>query len=143
MRKLSTKKIKFDVNLMKCMSLFENITKVTPKDCFEQGNRIIFITNEGLAGKAVGKNGKNIKKLEKLLKKKVKIIEYSDDLIKFVQNVINPLKAKEIRKEDNIVIITPINSKTRGYLIGRKAENLRNYEDVVKRYFEIKEIKVV
>jgi len=40
-------------------------------------------------------------------------------------------------------VITPPDTQTRGYLIGREAVNLRGFEEIVKRYFEIKEIKVV
>ncbi|MBD3354806.1 NusA-like transcription termination signal-binding factor [Candidatus Woesearchaeota archaeon] len=135
-------KIKLDIETMKCISLFGKITKVTAKDCFKQDKKLIFIVDEGKAGMAVGKKGANIKKLEKLLNKKVKIIEQSDDLIEFVKNVIYPLKAKEISENEGIVTIVPIDNKTRGYLIGREASNLRNYEEVVKRYFDIEELKV-
>jgi len=137
-----TEKIKFDVETMKYISLFGKITKVNAKDCFKQDNKLIFIVDEGRAGMAVGNKGKNIKKLEKLLKKKIKIIEHNKDLIEFVKNVIYPLKAKEIKEEEGIITIVPVDNKTRGYLIGREASNLRNYEKIVKRYFDIDELKV-
>ena len=136
-------KIKFDIDTMKFISLFEKITHVNAKDCFKQKERIVFIVNEGLAGKAVGKKGMNIKKLESLFKKKIKIVEYNPDLIRFVNNVIHPLKAKEIIENEDIIVITPVDSQTRGYLIGREAVNLRQFEEIVKRYFDIKEMKVV
>ncbi|MBR9691293.1 NusA-like transcription termination signal-binding factor [Candidatus Woesearchaeota archaeon] len=131
------------MDLMKYMSLFEKITRVNAKDCFKQAEKIVFIVSEGLAGKAVGQKGVNIKKMEGLFKKKIKIIELSDDLIDFVKNVIHPLGAREIKEEDGVVTIIPVDSQTRGYLIGREAVNLRGFEEVVKRYFDIKEIKVV
>ena len=138
-----TIKIKFDVELMQFISLFEKITRTNAKDCFKQDSKIIFIVNESMAGKAVGKKGANIRKLESLLKKKVKIVEYNDDLVEFVKNIIHPLQAADIKEEDDVVTITPPDSKTRGYLIGREAVNLRGFEEIVKRYFNIKEIKVV
>jgi len=136
-------KIKFDVELMKLISLFEKITRVSPKDCFKQGEKIVFIVNTGQAGKAVGKKGMNIKKMENMFKKKIKIVEHDEDLIEFVKNVIHPLGAKEISEDDGIIIIIPVDNQTRGYLIGREAVNLRGFEEIVQRYFDIKEIKVV
>jgi len=136
-------KIKFDIDIMKFISLFENITRINAKDCFKQGDKLVFIVNEGQAGKAVGKGGYNIKKLERLLKRKVKIVEFNPDLIEFVKNVIHPMQAKEINEKEGIVTIKSIDSVTRGYLIGRGAVNLRQFEDVVKRYFDIKEMRVV
>lgn len=94
-------------------------------------------------GKAIGKGGANIKKLERVLKRKVRIIEFNPDMLIFIQNVVYPSKVKEIKEEDGIVTIIPPDSQTRGYLIGKSAVNLRNTEMVVKRYFELKEIKVV
>lgn len=136
-------KIKFDVNIMKLISLFESITGTDVKDCIEQGKKIIFIVNEAQISKAIGKRGLNIKKLEKLLNKKVKVIEFSNDLLQFVQNVVFPQKVKEISEEDGIVTINPPDSKTRGMLIGHNAQNLRNTEKIINRYFPIKEIKVM
>ena len=78
-----------------------------------------------------------------MLKKKVKIVEYSDDLIQFVANVVAPIKVKEIVEEDGIVTITPMDSMSRGLLIGRSAVNLRGFENIVKRFYPIKEIKVI
>jgi len=45
--------------------------------------------------------------------------------------------------EMGIVTIAGPDSKTKGLLIGRNAQNLRNLEANVRRYFEVKEIKVV
>ena len=136
-------KIKFDIDIMQFISLFGKITKVNAKDCFKSNKMLIFVVDTGKIGLAIGKGGMNIKKLEKMTKRKIKIIEYSDDLITFVSHVIAPLKAKDISFDEGVVVIVPIDSITRGYLIGREAVNLRGYEDIVKRYFEIKEIKVV
>ncbi|MBW2977214.1 NusA-like transcription termination signal-binding factor [Candidatus Woesearchaeota archaeon] len=136
-------KIKYDVNTMKFISLFESITGAALKDCFEQNSRLIFVVKQGEIGKAIGKRGLNIKKLERVLRKKIKIIEFNPELLQFVQNIVFPSKVKEIKQEDSTVIITPPDSETRGYLIGKSAVNLRNTEEIVKRYFDITEIKVI
>lgn len=136
-------KIKFDINLMKTISLFENITKASVKDCIEQGERLVFIVKQGDMSKAIGPKGQNIHKLEGMLKKKIKIVEYSDDLIEFVKNVVSPIKPDEVAEEDGIINIIPADSNSRGLLIGREAINLRGFENIVKRYFPITEMKVV
>lgn len=136
-------KIKYDINAMKFISMFESITGADLKDCFEQNDKLIFVVKEGEIGKAIGKKGANTRKLERILRKKIRIIEFDPDLIKFIQNVVFPLKVKEIKMEDDIATIVPPDTQTRGYLIGKGAVNLRNTEAVVKRYFDLKEIKVV
>lgn len=136
-------KKKFDVNLMKTISLFENITRASVKDCIEQEGRIIFIVNQNEMAKAIGPKGANIRKLENLLKKKIKIVEYSEDVVEFVKNIVAPVKTGDVVLEDDVITITPADSMSRGLLIGRSAVNLRGFESIVKRHFPIKEIKVV
>ena len=136
-------KIKFDIQSMKLMTLFESITRSHVKDMIIKEESLIFIVMPGEIGKAIGKKAVNIKKLERISKKKIRIIEYSDDLEKFVRNVIMPLKVHQIDIEGAVVTIKSPDSQTRGLLIGRAAANLRNFESLVKRYFPIDEIKVV
>ena len=136
-------KIKFDAATISYISLFERVTKASVKDCIMADSLIIFIVDENELGKALGKHAANVHALEANLKKKVKVIEYSSDLVKFIEHIIYPIKAQEITEEGGIVTIVPSDSRSRGYLIGRNAQILRQNESIVKRYFEISEIKVV
>ena len=47
-----TQEIKLTTDQMKLMSLFQNITKATARDCIEdeKRDRIIFVVNEGKMG---------------------------------------------------------------------------------------------
>ncbi|MBS3113156.1 NusA-like transcription termination signal-binding factor [Candidatus Woesearchaeota archaeon] len=137
-------KIKYDMNLMKYISLFESITRTNVDDAFQQDEIVYFIVKEGMAGKAIGKKGINYKKIEGILKKKVRIIENSKDLSKFIENIIYPLKLANIEIEPTIIKLTAVDTKTRGILIGRGGINLRSTETIVKRYFnDLVEIKVI
>ena len=135
-------RIKFDIDTMKIMSLFETITRAKLKDCIISEGMITFIVEENEAAKAIGKKGANVKTLERGLKKKIKIVEFSTDLIRFVQNLAYPAKIREANQEGKILTLTAVDSQSRGLLIGRGASILRNYESIVKRYFDIDEIKV-
>lgn len=135
-------KIKFDAAIISYISLFERVTKAQVKDCMIADGLIIFIVEENEMGKALGKHGVNIKSLESNLKKKVKVIEFSPDMIKFIEHIIYPTKAKEIIEDNGKVTIIPSDSRSRGYLIGRNATILRQNESIVKRYFDIGELRV-
>lgn len=127
---------------MAIMSMFGNITKTSLKDCIESEGKLIFIVPEGMAGKAIGKQGANIKTLENRFKKRVRVIEYNNNLETFIANVVYPSKIKEIQNTEDVWTIIPADSYQRGILIGRNAVNLRESESIVKRYFTIKELKV-
>ena len=133
----------FNNDIIKFMSLFNQVTRVDLKDCIDNPNKMIFIVGTGNAGKAIGKKGINVQKLEKKLGKKVKIIEYNENPLTFIKNTIHPNKARDIVCENDTYIITPMDTQTRGMLIGRNAVNLREYEKIIMRYFKFKELKVV
>lgn len=138
-------RIRYDNALLKLMSFFEAITKAKLKDCFvDQNGLLVFVVEPAQFGLAVGRNGSNVKRVEAAMKKKIKIVEFSGDLSSFVANLIRPAKAKsiELAAENGVVNIMP-DSGSRSYLIGRGGRNLRNYESIVKRYFTIREIKVL
>ena len=94
-------------------------------------------------GKAIGKGGANIKKIQTELGKKIRIIEFRDNMIDFVKNVIYPLKVAEVVEEENIVYIKDPNKKTKSLLIGRDGKNLKLINRAVKRFFSVDDVKVI
>ena len=127
---------------MKLMTLFESMTGAKVKDCIAN-ERLMFIIEENEMGKAIGKNGANIKRMENMLKKKIKLVEFSNDVLQFVKNMIYPIEALEIKNEENIVTIHGKDTSSKAMLIGRERQNISHLGDIVKRYFDVKEIKVV
>tara|TARA_Y100000310_G_scaffold344724_1_gene459052 strand:+ start:444 stop:854 length:411 start_codon:yes stop_codon:yes gene_type:complete len=133
-------KIKYSSDIMKFMSMFESLTGAKLKDCiFDDG--LTFVVQENEIGKAIGKKGSNIKRIESVFKKKIKLIEFNGDVIKFVSNLIYPAKAKEIIEEEGIITICTHDKKTKGFIMGRDRHKINTINDIVKRYFEV-EVKV-
>jgi len=125
------------------MALFEKVTRAKLKDCFFDREKLVFITSSGELNKALGPNKTNVTRLEKLIKRKIKIVEFSDDKLKFITNYLAPLKITDIKEEGDIVTITGSDTKTKALIIGIKAQNLRNLEKIIAKYFKLEEIKVV
>jgi len=136
-------KIKYDAELMKLMSFFESITQAKLKDCVVLGSQLVFVVQPGQIGRAIGKNASSARKLQDSLNRKIKIVEFNPEVAGFVENLILPLKADKVSEASGLVTIKSSDTQTRGILIGRNAQNLRGYESIVKRYFDISEIKVV
>ena len=134
-------KIKYDSDSMKLITLFESMTGAKVKDCIAN-EKLIFIMEENEMGKAIGKNGANIKRVENALKRKIKLVEFSSDVLQFVKNMIYPIEVSGIMQEDNIVKIHGKDTGTKAMIIGRERQNINHLSDIVKRYFDIKEIKI-
>ena len=134
-------RIKYNSDVMKFMSLFESMTGAKLKDCIANGN-VIFIVQESEMGKAIGKHGSNIKRMEGLLKKGVRLVEFNDDVCKFVANLVYPSTADDIREEDGIVSIYVRDAKAKGIIIGRNRHRISMVNSIAKRYFDVEEVKV-
>ena len=127
---------------MKYMALFEKETKTSLKDCIIDEDRVTFIINSDNMAKAVGKNGRNVRLLERKLRKKIKIVKFDEDCVQFTQNLIYPLNKKKIEKEEKEITSKGEDTKTKALLIGRNSQNLKKLESIIKRFFDIEEIKV-
>ena len=94
-----TQSIKLSTDQMRLISLFQNVTKATARDCLddEKQDRIIFVVNEGKMGLAIGRGGSNIKSLQNILKRNVELVEHFDDPIKFLKNILNPKFVNEVK----------------------------------------------
>lgn len=137
-------KTTFNTETLQMMNLFEKITRARVKDTFNYKDRIVFVLETGQLKKALGTNSENVPKLEKALNSKIKIMEYNPNILTFIKNLMYPLKILEMKEEDQIIIIKGPDQKTKGLMIGSKAQNLRTYEEITKKYFpNLKEIKVV
>lgn len=127
------------------MSLFETLTGAPLKDCFIDKNELmVFVVEEPMMSRAIGKNGANVKRMEGLLNRKIKILGYTPDLLQFVRNLLYPLQVGNIAEQEGTILITGNDARTKGLLIGKNSQNLKNNLSIIQRYFEkIAEIKVV
>jgi len=142
LKKGTALKTVIDMDMIKIINLFEQVTHARVKEAFYMKEVLTFIIFEGDKFKALGKNLSNLHKIEQMLQKKIKIVEFDSDITKFITNLIYPYRVERIVLTDKIVTIEDSDTKTKGLIIGSKAQNLRMYESVVKKYFEIDEIKV-
>jgi len=133
-----------DNELLQTIAIVEKITHARVDRCIPRDDKLIFVVGKGDARKIVGPQGATRKKLESQLGKRLKIIEKVDDKLQFIRNAMLPLKMNDIKEEDGIVTVYGPDEKTKGLMIGAKAQNLRFTEKVVQTYFpDVKEIKVV
>lgn len=128
---------------MQWITLFENLSGAKVKDAFLRKSSVNFIVEKQDMWKAVGKKGANVKKIEGLIKKKIRVIEFDEDVCRFVENFIYPIKVEKIELEEKIVNIYAQGAQTKGLLIGRESKNLKELKEILLRYFDIDDIKVM
>jgi len=140
--------IKLSTDQMRLISLFQNVTKATARDCLddEKQDKIIFVVNEGKMGLAIGKGGSNIKSLQNILKRHVELVEHFDDPIKFLKNILNPKFVNEVKidtKEDGSSrAIVIVDHGKKGLVVGREGRNAEKARLFAKRYFNISNVLI-
>jgi transcription termination/antitermination protein NusA len=134
-------RLKLDPETIGFSTLMEQMTHARVKDCFKDEETIYFVVALGQMGKALGKGAVNIKRLQEKFNKKIKIIEFNDDVCKFVRNVAYPLKIESVTLEENSVKIKDSSKKTKSLLIGRQSKNLNILKRALSRFFSV-EIKI-
>ncbi len=73
------------------------------RDAVDEGERIVFITEKGHLGQALGKEARNLQMMRDLLKKDVKFVEWDDDKQIFIRNLFKPYDVASIRMETQMV----------------------------------------
>jgi NusA-like KH domain protein len=132
----------YDADLLKYISLFESLTGAKVHDLINDESLTV-IVEKGNMGLALGKHRKNLLRVENVFKKKIKVVEFDDDVKKFIRNFVYPLRMMEISQDGKNIIIKGNDTKTKGLLIGRERRNLKRLVEVVKRFFDIEDISVV
>ncbi len=143
-----TQEIKLTTDQMRLMSLFQNVTGATARDCVEdeKQNRIIFVVNSGTMGLAIGKGGSHIKSLQNIIKKNVELVEFHEDPATFLKNMLNSKLVSEVklnkRDDGSLQAIVIVDQRKKGIVVGREGRNAEKARLLAKRYFNISRVLI-
>jgi len=131
-----------DMRFIRYLNLFEKITRVTTKNCFEYNNAIVFAVHPSLISRAIGEQGNNVKEMSEILGKKIKVISLPFRGIEnFIADIVSPIKFKSIEVLSKEIVINA-GKQSKAALIGRNKIRLEELNNVAKEYFD-KEIKII
>ena len=140
--------IKLTTDQMRMMSLFQNVTGATARDCVEdeKQDRVIFVVNTGKMGLAIGKGGVHIKSLQNIVKRNVELVEFDDDPAKFLTNLLNSKLISEVkinkRADGSKQAIVMVDPRKKGIVVGREGRNAEKARLLAKRYFDISSVLI-
>jgi len=140
--------IKLTTDQMRLMSLFQNVTGATARDCVEdeKQDRVIFVVNSGKMGLAIGKGGAHIKNLQNIVKRNVELVEYNDDPAKFLTNILNSKLISEVkinkRPDGTTQAIVLVDPRKKGIVVGREGRNAEKARLLARRYFDITSVLI-
>jgi N utilization substance protein A len=137
--------VTFNSDTIGLITFFENLTGAKVKDCVidEETNTVYFLIEEGYIGLAIGKNGTSVRNAEEMLKKKIKLIEFSQDMHKFVKNTIPKANDVVIKNEgEKVVVEIKVEKNDKAAVIGRDGKRLNIAREILRRNYKIDELIV-
>ncbi len=140
--------IKLTTDQMRMMSLFQNVTGATARDCVEdeKQNRVIFVVNNGKMGLAIGKGGVHIKSLQNIVKRNIELVEFYEDPAKFLTTLLNAKLVSEVkintRLDGSKQAVVMVDPRKKGIVVGRDGRNAEKARLLAKRYFDISSVLI-
>ena len=130
----------YDTEMIRNINLFESITDVEVRDAIIKEDEAYFVVPEGKAGMAIGKGGKVVQKVQEKLGRDIKIYEYSDNLGKFINNLV-PADIRGVDIDgDKVEIDVPNNNK--GRVVGKNGQKIESIREILQRTHGVEEVKV-
>ena len=133
-----------DMRDLRYLNLFERITNIRTRYCFEYNNTIIFCIPGKLISKALGPNARNIRRISEILRKRVKIIflpRNLSDARNFIGSIVSPVMFKDLEITPEEIILTA-GSQSKAALIGRNRRRLLEMQKIVRNFFK-RDVKIV
>lgn len=137
-------KVKYDTEMLRTINMFESVTGVDALDCLIKEEEAYFVVPEGKAGMAIGKGGKVVQKLQNKLDKDVKIYEYSDNIGKFLNNIV-PADIRGVDIEDqesSKEVEISVSQENKGRVVGRNGEKIESIRQILARTHDVDEVTV-
>lgn len=136
--------VTYDTENIRTMNMFESVTGVEAIDVITREDEVYFIVPEGKAGMAIGKGGKIVKKIQNKLGKDVKIYEYSDNLGKFLNNLVpTDLRGVDIDTEgESKEVEISVSSDNKGRVVGKNGNKIDAIREILQRTHGVDEVQV-
>ncbi|MEM1678071.1 MAG: NusA-like transcription termination signal-binding factor [Ignisphaera sp.] len=140
--------VKLTMEEMRYITLFQDITGVTPRDCviMDELGTVVFIVDSDKIGQAIGRRGINTKYLSKLIGREIEIVGWADNLESFTKSIFMPARVYRVQLiEGNSrkTVYVYVDSKDKGIAIGKNGRNVSKAVLLLKRYYLIDNIVIV
>ena len=119
--------------------------KIHIVDIVEEEDKITFVVEKGQLGLALGKGARNLQTLKSAFNKEVKILEFDEDVERFIRNLFKPHTIESVTMEsdeDGMYARVVVKPEDKGKAIGKAGRNINVVRQLARRHHNIVELKV-
>ena len=133
-----------DISQIQMMNALDAIAKVSARDCFVEGDSVVFLIPEKDMNRAIGKSGSTVELLKKRIGKRVELFEYTEQPEKFFERAFFKAKIVKVEIKDmkdrkiGIVSVDATNKK----IILQNMRRLKRVKELAKRNYGIEEVRI-
>jgi len=123
---------------MRHLNLFNQITKIQTRFCVKYNDTIIFCVPKEFVARAIGEEGRNVRKISEILGKRVRVIQCPrgiQDVRGFIGILVKPVTFKNLEVTPTEIIVTAGNMQNKASLIGRDKRRFLEMQKIVKDFF--------
>ena len=134
----------FDMQDLRYLNLFAQITKVNTRYFFEYNNMLVFCVPRRLIKQALGQNAENLKKMSGIIGKRIRVVAQPngvEDAREFIERVVSPLTFNDLEITTNEIIMNA-GRMNKALLIGREKRRLIEMQNIIKYFFK-REFRIV
>ena len=127
--------MQLDMQLMRYINLLDKVSRVKTTRCFIYNNTIFFVVPRQFVSQAIGRNAENLRIMQDQMNRRIKIVaelKGKEDIKRYIEDVISPAQFKDLKIENNELIITAGNMQNKANLLGRGKTRLEELQEIVK-----------
>src|SRR3989338_6584417 len=97
----------FDMQDLRYLNLFAQITRVNTRYFFEYNNMLVFCVPKSLIKKALGQNAENLRKMSSIVGKRIRVVAQPvgiEDAKGFIERIVSPLTFNDLEITNNEII---------------------------------------
>jgi NusA-like KH domain protein len=126
-----------DMQKLRYLNLFNQVTRVPTQFCFIYNNILFFCVQKKDISKAIGPGARNIRRIGEVTKKRIKIIQQPKtikDVQKFISSVVEPVEFKDLQINESEISVSG-SRQDKAALIGRDKKRLLEMKNIIKVFF--------
>ncbi|HIH09923.1 MAG TPA: NusA-like transcription termination signal-binding factor [Candidatus Diapherotrites archaeon] len=136
--------MKLSLQQIQLINALDSIARVGAKDCFIDGESIVYLVPESQMRQAIGKSGSTVELIKKKLGKRVELFEFTESAEKFFEKAFFKAKIDKVEikdmKERKVAIVQVDNTNKK--IILQNMRRLKRIKELAKRNYSIDEVRI-